>query len=95
MEEGQVFYSADPSDPNVVWAQATMPNRTIIRYKASWPEITRCIFLLPQEMALWQPGQSITVANHGAKSRRIKLVVTGMFGPAQAGALERDVLYTI
>ena len=94
----QILYSADPSDPNVEWAQTIHAvNRTTIRYRTRCGlEIGRVIFVLPQEegLPLATEVQSITVVNRGLEHRRIRLVATGMFGPAQAGALREDVLYT-
>ncbi|MGE5618490.1 MAG: GH36-type glycosyl hydrolase domain-containing protein [Sphingomonadaceae bacterium] len=98
-EQGrQIFYSADPSDPNVEWARTThAPNRTTIRYRTRCGlEITRTIFLLPHEegLPLATEAHSIVVANCGATDRHLRIVVTGMFGAAQADALREDVLYT-
>ncbi len=94
----QIFYSANPSDPNVEWARTThAPNRTTIRYRTRCGlEITRTIFLLPYEegLPLATEVQSITVANRGSADRQLRIVVTGMFGAAQADALREDVLYT-
>lgn len=98
-EDGRcIFYSADPTDPNVEWARAThAPNRTTIQYRTRCGlEITRLIFLLPHRegLPLATEVHSITVANRGGIPRELRLVVTGMFGPAQADALREDVLYT-
>ncbi|MHB8990613.1 MAG: GH36-type glycosyl hydrolase domain-containing protein [Chloroflexota bacterium] len=94
----QIFYSADPSDPNVEWARTThAPNRTTIQYRTRCGlEITRTIFLLPHEegLPLASEVQSIAVTNSGDGDRRLRIVVTGMFGAAQADALREDVLYT-
>ena len=99
VEDGrQIFYSADPSDPNVEWARAThAPNRTTIRYRTRCGlEITRVIFLLPHEegLPLAVEAHSITLTNRSGAQRHLRLVATGMFGPAQAGALREDVLYS-
>ncbi len=99
VEDGrQIFYSADPSDPNVEWAQTThAPNCTTIRYRTRCGlEITRVIFLLPHEegLPLAVEVHSITVANRSGAVRHLRLVATGMFGPAQAVALREDVLYS-
>jgi cellobiose phosphorylase len=99
VEDGQqIFYSADPTDHNIASARAThSQNRTIIKYTTHCGlEIQRTIFLLPHEegLPLATEVQSISITNIGNFERRLKLVVTGMFGAASPGALQEDVLYT-
>lgn len=94
----QIFYSANPGDPNVEWASTThAQNRTDIRYRTRCGlEIYRTIFLLPHQdgMPLATEVQSIVVKNLTDGPRQLRLVVTGMFGAAQAAALREDVLYS-
>jgi cellobiose phosphorylase len=94
----QIFYSASPGDPRVVWGECVhSQNRTVIRYRLSCGlAITRTIFLLPQEegLPLAVEAQRIEIGNLGTARRELKLVVTGMFGPAKPGALQEDVLYS-
>ena len=94
----QIFYSADPTDPNVESAQTVhAQNRTTITYKTRCGlEIRRIIFLLPYEegLPLATEVQSIFVTNTRPIERNLKLVVTGMFGAASPGALQEDVIYT-
>ena len=99
VEDGrQIFYSADPADPNVADGHAVHgPNQTTIVYRTHCGlEIARTIFLLPYEsgLPLATEVHSITVANRGSRRRRLKLVVTGALGPASPGGLQEDVVYT-
>lgn len=99
VEDGrQIFYSADPGDPNVLAARTIQAqNRTIITYRTRCAlEITRTIFLLPAEegLPLATEVHSILVRNHGSAERHLRLVVAGMFGPAAPNALWEDVLYS-
>lgn len=99
VEDGRkIFYSGDPTDPNVESGQTVhAQNYTAITYNTRCGlEIRRVIFLLPHEEGLPVASevQSIFVANHGDAERKLKLIVTGMFGAASPGALQEDVLYT-
>ncbi|MBI4493810.1 MAG: glycosyl transferase, partial [Chloroflexi bacterium] len=94
----RVFYSADPQDANVAWAQAVHgQNQTAITYRTHCGlEIERTIFLLPYEegLPLATEVQTLRVANHSQAPRHLRLVATGMFGAAAPGGLQQDVVYT-
>ena len=94
----QIFYSANPLDSNVEWAQTVhSQNRTTIRYRTRCGlEIERVIFLLPQidEMPPAVEVHSIKVTNRSEQRRQLKLIAVGMFGPAAPEALREDVVYT-
>ena len=99
VEDGRrIFYSADPADPNVAWGQAVHgANQTSISYVTRCDlDIGRTIFLLPYEegLPLATEVQSIVVANRGPERRHLRLILTGMFGPASPGGLQEDVVYT-
>lgn len=95
-EEGrQVFYSADPDAAEVRCEHG--PNLTLIRHRTNdGLEVERQIFLLPQEenLPLACEVQEIKLTNTGPEVRRLRLVSTGMFGPAKPIALMEDVLYS-
>lgn len=94
----QIFYSASPGDPRVAWSECVhSQNRTVIRYRLTCGlSIARTIFILPQEagLPLAVEVQRIEIENQGAARRELKLVATGMFGPAKPEALQEDVLYS-
>lgn len=94
----QIFYSADPSDPGVVDARCEhAQNRTVIRYSLDCGlEVTRTIFILPQEdgLPIAVEAQRIEIANRLPRTRDIRLVTVGMFGPSKPVALQEDVLYS-
>ncbi len=96
--EQKIFYSGDPNDINVETAVCThSQNKTMIEYKTKCGlKITRLIFLLPQEngLPMAAEAQQIIIRNMGKTQRQLKLVYTGMFGPAYPNALQEDVLYT-
>ena len=94
----QIFHSASPEDERVVSGTCRHgQNKTEITYVTKCGlEIKRTIFVLPQEkgMPLAVEAQRITIRNAGAKTRTIRPVYTGMFGPTKPGALQEDVLYS-
>ena len=94
----KIFYSADPNDANIESATCThSQNHTIIQYKTKCGlEIKRTIFILPQMEGtpLATEVQRIEINNLTDKEREIKLVYTGMFGPATPHAIFEDVTYT-
>ncbi|MFZ5990074.1 MAG: GH36-type glycosyl hydrolase domain-containing protein [Bacillota bacterium] len=94
----KIFYSADPNDTNIETAVCThSQNHTVIEYKTKCGlEIKRTIFILPQMdgMPLATEVQRIEVKNLTNKSRNLKIVYTGMFGPATPHAIFEDVTYT-
>ena len=99
LEDGQqIFYSAAPSDKNILSAKCThSQNFTRINYTTHCGlEIERLIFLIPQEdkMPLAVETQQIKIKNLTQKPRSLKIVYTGMFGSATPHALMEDVLYS-
>lgn len=94
----KIFYSADIKDTNITSAICThSQNRTVIEYKTQCGlEIKRTIFILPQfkGLPLATEVQRIEVKNVSGKKRDIKVVYTGMFGPATPHAIFEDVVYT-
>ncbi|TYQ15227.1 UNVERIFIED_CONTAM: Cellobiose phosphorylase [Acetivibrio alkalicellulosi] len=94
----KIFYSADPNDKNIEMAQCThSQNKTVIGYKTKCGlTIKRTIFILPQmdKMPLATEVQRIEIQNNTDKKRDIKIVYTGMFGPATPHAVFEDVTYT-
>ncbi|NLD50356.1 MAG: glycosyl transferase, partial [Clostridiaceae bacterium] len=94
----KIFYSADPNDANIESATCThSQNHTIIEYSTKCGlYIKRTIFVLPQMdgMPLATEVQRIEIKNLGDRTRNIKLVYTGMFGPATPHAIFEDVVYT-
>lgn len=98
-EDGvQIFYSAAPEGPEIASASCThTQNGTRIAYLTTCGiEIERLIFILPQEPGLPSACeiQEIRVRNRSERRRDLRLVYTGMFGPAKPGALMEDVLYS-
>ncbi len=99
VEKGRkIFYSADPTDKNIKTAVcAHSQNKTVISYQTRCGlEIERTIFLLPQEAGfpLAVEAQEITIHNSSRQPRELKLIYTGMFGPAYPNAMQEDILYT-
>lgn len=97
VEDGkQIFYSADVHE-NVANAQCChSQNRSVITYKTGCGlEIIRTIFLLPQ-----QPGmpnaveaQRVQIINHTNRARKLKIVMTGVFGITSPMTIANDVVY--
>ncbi|HEY8464475.1 MAG TPA: glycosyl transferase [Bacillota bacterium] len=99
VEKGKkLFYSADPNDARIETASCVhSQNHTVITYWTGCGlEISRTIFLLPQEpgLPLATEVQRINIKNQGTTTRRIRLVYTGMFGSSVPGAFQVDVLYS-
>lgn len=97
VEDGeQIFYSADV-ETNVASALCLhSQNRTVITYQTSCGlEIKRTIFLLPQEdgMPTAVEAQRVEIINHSDRERRLKIVMTGVFGIAVAAGIANDVVY--
>ena len=97
VEDGnQIFYSADV-ETNVVSALCLhSQNRTTITYQtACGLEIKRTIFLLPQEdgMPTAVEAQRVEIINHSDRERKLKIVMTGVFGIAVATGIANDVVY--
>lgn len=94
----KIFYSADANDANIEKAVCThSQNNTVIEYTTKCGlSIKRTIFILPQEdgLPLATEVQRIEIKNNRKTSRNLKLVYTGMFGPATPHAVFEDVTYT-
>lgn len=97
VEDGkQIFYSADVHE-NVASATCRhSQNRSVITYRTECGlEIIRTIFILPQ-----QPGmpnaveaQRVEIINHTDKARKLKIVMTGVFGITGPITIANDVVY--
>lgn len=97
VEDGkQIFYSADVNE-NVISASCLhSQNRTIITYETGCGlRIRRTIFLLPQEpgMPTAVEAQRVEVENRSGRERRLKIVMTGVFGIAPPTTVANDVVY--
>ncbi|MCD8384948.1 MAG: glycosyl transferase [Clostridiales bacterium] len=97
VEDGkQIFYSADVWE-NVVSANCChSQNRTVITYQTECGlEIRRTIFILPQEdgMPNAVEAQRVEIVNRSGKERRLKIVMTGMFGIANPVTIANDVVF--
>jgi cellobiose phosphorylase len=97
-DERQIFYSASPAGQGLAQASCRHgQNWTRIRYRTTCGlEIERLIFILPQEPGLPMACevQEIAIRNRSERRRNLRLVYTGMFGPAKPQALMEDVLYS-
>ena len=97
VEDGkQIFYSADVRR-NVKSATCThSQSRSVIRYETECGlEITRTIFILPQEdgMPTAVEAQRVTVRNLTDRSRNLSIVMTGVFGITGPDTIANDVVY--
>lgn len=100
--EKQIFHSANPEDPEITAGSCRHArNHTEISYSTSCGlNVKRTFFLLPQEpgLPLAVEVQRIEITNTGhtgkPKSRDLRIVCTGMFGPSKPAALQEDVLYS-
>jgi len=97
VEDGrQIFYSANPGE-NVKSAVCRhSQNRTVITYETLCGlKIERTIFILPEKAG--QPEacevQKVTVKNLTGSPRRLKIVMTGVFGIFPPDALANDIVY--
>ena len=92
----QIFYSLDVSN-NVSEAYCIHHNNyTEIRYFTECGlEITRTIFILPQQKDFPSAveAQRIAIKNNSDKTRDLRIVVTGMFGITDPGTLTSDIIY--
>ena len=92
----QIFYSADVRK-NVKAATCThSQSRSVIRYETECGlEITRTIFILPQEdsMPSAVEAQRVTVRNLTDKPRDLSIVMTGVFGITGPDTIANDVVY--
>lgn len=97
IEDGrQIFFSANVRE-NVKSAVCThLQNHTVIEYETECGlKIKRTIFILPQYDGLPQAVevQRVTVENRSGRERRLKIVLTGMFGVYPNEALANDIVY--
>ena len=96
-EDGkQIFWSADVSHNVESGTCCHSQNRTVISYKTEdGLEITRTIFILPQEddMPEAVEAQRILIRNCSDHGRQLRLVATGVFGMQGPATLAQDVVY--
>ena len=96
-EEGkQIFYSANVRENVKSAVCCHSQNRTMITYETECGlEIKRTIFILPQAEGMPNAveAQRIEITNCSGKTRRLQLVVTGMFGITGPETLANDVVY--
>jgi len=92
----RIFYSLDTVN-NVASAQCVhSQNHTVIKYITECGlEITRTIFILPQEDGMPEAveAQRIAIRNLTEKKRQLRLVMTGMFGITGPETIANDVVY--
>ncbi len=92
----QIFYSLDVNN-NVSEACCIHHNNyTEIKYVTECGlEITRTIFILPQQKDFPSAveAQRIAIKNNTDKIRDLRIVVTGMFGITDPGTLTSDIIY--
>lgn len=92
----ELFYSADVHH-NVVSAECVHGvNYTRITYHTEDRlEIIRTIFILPQQddMPTAVEAQRVEVVSHGSRTRRLRIVFTGMFGIAGPITVANDDVY--
>ncbi len=97
VEDGrQIFYSANVRE-NVASATCLhSQNRSVIAYRTECGlEIRRTIFLLPQEdgMPTAVEAQRVEIVNHSGRARRLKIVMTGVFGITGPVTIANDVVF--
>jgi len=92
----RIFYSLDTSN-NVASAKCVhSQNHTVITYITECGlEITRTIFILPQEEGMPEAveAQRITVRNLTSRKRDLRLIMTGVFGITGPETIANDVVY--
>ena len=92
----QIFYSLDVRN-NVSKAYCVHHNNytEIFYYTECGLEIKRTIFILPQEddFPTAVEAQRIQIRNLTDKQRKLRVVVTGMFGITDPGTLTSDIIY--
>jgi len=92
----QIFYSANVRE-NVASAVCVhSQNRTVITYHTlDGLEIIRTIFILPQQegMPNAAEAQRVKIINRGNAARKLRIVMTGVFGIAGAMTIANDVVY--
>ncbi len=92
----QIFYSAN-AEENVKTASCRhAPNHTVITYETECGlRITRTIFILPQmdDMPQATEVQRVKIENRSGRTRRLRIVMTGVFGIFPPDALANDIVY--
>ncbi len=93
----QIFYSCDVNE-NVFSATCVhSQNRSVITYETKCGlTVRRTIFLLPQEdgMPTAVEAQRVEIINRSGRDRKLKIVMTGMFGIGMPEGIANDVVYT-
>ena len=93
----QIFYSANAKE-NVKSARCIhKPNHTVIEYETECGlKITRTIFILPQYEGMPDATeiQLVSVDNLGTEPRKLRIVMTGVFGLAGPDGLVNDIVYS-
>ena len=97
VEDGkQIFYSADAHN-NVAKAVCRhSQNRTSITYQTECGlEVHRTIFILPQRegMPSAVEAQRVEIVNRSNRPRRMKIVMTGVFGISEPETTANDVVF--
>lgn len=97
VEDGkQIFYSANVNENVAAATCRHSQNRTVITYQTECGlEICRTIFILPQEdgMPNAVEAQRVEIVNHSGRDRRLKIVMTGVFGIANPTTIANDVVF--
>lgn len=92
----QIFYSANVNE-NVVTAECVhSQNRTVITYRTECGlEIKRTIFILPQQKGMPNAveAQRVEILNHTKKERRLRIVMTGVFGITGPVTIANDCVF--
>lgn len=92
----QIFYSANVKE-NVASAVCVhSQNRTVITYHTlDGLEIIRTIFILPQQEGMPNAveAQQVRIINHADTCRKLRIVMTGVFGIAGPMTIANDVVY--
>lgn len=96
-EDGkQIFWSADVNTNVESGSCRHSHNRTVITYRTSdGLEITRTIFILPQEKGLPEAveAQRISIRDLAGRDREIRIDATGVFGMMGPDKFSSDVMY--
>lgn len=92
----RIFYSLD-TETNVASARCVhSQNSTVITYVTECGlEITRTIFILPQEDGMPEAveAQRVAIRNLTDRERELRIVMTGMFGITGPETIANDVVY--
>lgn len=92
----QIFWSADVNE-NVAAAECChSQNKTVITYTTGdGLEITRTIFILPQEDGMPEAAeaQRVTIRDLSGRGREVRMAATGVFGIQGPDTISTDVVY--